>query len=118
MSTLNTGHYWYHNGENQAIRQRLGHAELPQFVGNVDDEAPYGAKLNDNRAQVIAFGGVIPIDAVGMRIPGHRIADFFSFSLDQVFELGFHGATALPAGDITVCSGDINAAVDPRKVAL
>ncbi len=34
-------HYWYHNGENQAIRQQLGHSGLPQFVGNIDDEAPY-----------------------------------------------------------------------------
>ena len=34
-------HYWYHNGENQAIRQQLGHGELQQFVGNIDDEAPY-----------------------------------------------------------------------------
>ncbi|HEU5199378.1 MAG TPA: DinB family protein [Ktedonobacterales bacterium] len=36
-----TYHYWYHNGENQAIRQLLGHTELPDFVGNIDDEAPY-----------------------------------------------------------------------------
>ena len=34
-------HYWYHTGENQAIRQQLGHARLPQFVGNIDGEAPY-----------------------------------------------------------------------------
>jgi hypothetical protein len=34
-------HYWYHTGENQAIRQQLGHTRLPQFVGNIDDEAPY-----------------------------------------------------------------------------
>ena len=34
-------HYWYHTGENQAIRQLLGHRDLPVFVGNVDDEAPY-----------------------------------------------------------------------------
>jgi hypothetical protein len=34
-------HYWYHNGENQAIRQPLGHGDLPQFVGNIDDEALY-----------------------------------------------------------------------------
>jgi uncharacterized damage-inducible protein DinB len=34
-------HYWYHTGENQAIRQQLGHERLPQFVGNIDDEAPY-----------------------------------------------------------------------------
>jgi hypothetical protein len=36
-----TYHYWYHNGENAAIRQQLGHTDLPQFVGNMDDEAPY-----------------------------------------------------------------------------
>ncbi|MGD0707241.1 MAG: DinB family protein [Anaerolineaceae bacterium] len=34
-------HYWYHNGENMAIRQNLGHSHLPEFVGNIDDEAPY-----------------------------------------------------------------------------
>jgi len=34
-------HYWYHTGENMAIRQGLGHRRLPQFVGNIDDEAPY-----------------------------------------------------------------------------
>jgi hypothetical protein len=34
-------HYWYHNGENLAIRQALGHADLPQFVGDIDGQAPY-----------------------------------------------------------------------------
>jgi hypothetical protein len=34
-------HYWYHAGENMAIRQLLGHSGLPEFVGNIDDEAPY-----------------------------------------------------------------------------
>ncbi len=34
-------HYWYHIGENMAIRQNLGHTHLPQFVGNIDDKAPY-----------------------------------------------------------------------------
>jgi hypothetical protein len=34
-------HYWYHLGENLAIRQLLGHSNLPEFVGNVDEEAPY-----------------------------------------------------------------------------
>jgi hypothetical protein len=34
-------HYWYHTGENLAIRQMLGHTNLPQFVGNIDDLAPY-----------------------------------------------------------------------------
>jgi hypothetical protein len=34
-------HYWYHIGENMAIRQRLGHIRLPQFVGDIDGQAPY-----------------------------------------------------------------------------
>jgi uncharacterized damage-inducible protein DinB len=34
-------HYWYHTGENMAIRQQLGHGRMPQFVGNIDDEASY-----------------------------------------------------------------------------
>jgi len=34
-------HYWYHTGENMAIRQRLGHRDLPEFVGDIDGEAPY-----------------------------------------------------------------------------
>jgi hypothetical protein len=34
-------HYWYHIGENMAIRQQLGHSRLPEFVGNIDDKAPY-----------------------------------------------------------------------------
>jgi uncharacterized damage-inducible protein DinB len=34
-------HYWYHTGENMAIRQLLGHTRLAQFVGNIDDKAPY-----------------------------------------------------------------------------
>jgi hypothetical protein len=34
-------HYWYHTGENCAIRQLLGHSNIPQFVGNIDQQAPY-----------------------------------------------------------------------------
>jgi uncharacterized damage-inducible protein DinB len=34
-------HYWYHLGENMALRKLLGHTGLPQFVGNIDDQAPY-----------------------------------------------------------------------------
>jgi hypothetical protein len=34
-------HYWYHTGENQAIRQMFGHIDLPEFVGDIDVEAPY-----------------------------------------------------------------------------
>lgn len=37
-------HYWYHTGENVAIRQMFGHAHLPEFVGNIDGRAPYRAE--------------------------------------------------------------------------
>jgi DinB superfamily len=36
-----TYHYWYHTGENMAIRQNLGHTGLSDFVGDIDGEAPY-----------------------------------------------------------------------------
>jgi hypothetical protein len=36
-----TYHYWYHIGEIQAIRQMLGHTNLPEFVGNIEELAPY-----------------------------------------------------------------------------
>ncbi len=34
-------HYWHHTGESMAIRQMLGNANLPEFVGSIDLEAPY-----------------------------------------------------------------------------
>ena len=37
-------HYWYHIGEIQAIRQMLGHANLPEYVGEIEKEAPYRAE--------------------------------------------------------------------------
>ncbi len=36
-----TYHYWFHTGENMATRQLLGHRDLTQFVGDIDEEAPY-----------------------------------------------------------------------------
>jgi DinB superfamily len=39
-------HYWYHTGENMAIRQMLGHTRLPQFVGSIDEKAPYVPERN------------------------------------------------------------------------
>ena len=32
----NTYHYWFHAGEASAIRQILGHTDLPEFVGDMD----------------------------------------------------------------------------------
>ncbi len=31
----NIYHYWFHTGEAHAVRQMLGHPDLPQFVGNI-----------------------------------------------------------------------------------
>jgi hypothetical protein len=36
-----TYHYWYHLGEAMAVLQMLGHTGLPDFVGDIDSEAPY-----------------------------------------------------------------------------
>ncbi|MGH2695299.1 MAG: DinB family protein [Actinomycetota bacterium] len=36
-----TYHYWFHIGEIQAIRQMLGQRDLPVYVGNIENEAPY-----------------------------------------------------------------------------
>lgn len=35
----NIYHYWFHTGEAHAIRQMLGHGQLPQFVGDMSAAA-------------------------------------------------------------------------------
>jgi hypothetical protein len=40
-----TYHYWYHIGEALAIRQLLGHVDLPEFVGDFGDEAVYRPEM-------------------------------------------------------------------------
>ncbi|MFN2270422.1 MAG: DinB family protein [Anaerolineae bacterium] len=40
MLLRNLYHYWFHTGEGHAIRQMLGHPDLPQFVGDMA-RAPY-----------------------------------------------------------------------------
>jgi hypothetical protein len=36
-----TYHYWSHIGEASAVRQILGHVDVPQFVGDIERLAPY-----------------------------------------------------------------------------
>jgi hypothetical protein len=36
-----TYHYFFHTGEALAVRQLLGHTDLPEFVGDIGEEAPY-----------------------------------------------------------------------------
>jgi hypothetical protein len=35
MLLRNIYHYWFHLGEGHAVRQQLGHTDLPQFVGDM-----------------------------------------------------------------------------------
>jgi len=35
MLQRNIYHYWYHTGEAAALRQILGHTDLPEFVGDM-----------------------------------------------------------------------------------
>lgn len=37
MLLRNIYHYWYHLGESQAVRQLLGHTDLPSFVGDMSE---------------------------------------------------------------------------------
>jgi uncharacterized damage-inducible protein DinB len=34
-------HYWFHTGEAQAIRQMLGHINLPEYVGDINSFARF-----------------------------------------------------------------------------
>ena len=34
-------HYWYHIGEDMAVRKMLGHKKFGYFVGNIDKKAPF-----------------------------------------------------------------------------
>lgn len=34
-------HYWFHLGENLGLRQAMNHSNLPQFVGDIDSQAPF-----------------------------------------------------------------------------
>ncbi|MDH6120126.1 pimeloyl-ACP methyl ester carboxylesterase [Kitasatospora sp. GAS204A] len=57
--------------------------------------------------------GIVLIDAVGIEVPGHPVADFFSLSMDQVFQLTFHNPepfridpTALPPAAQAIAAGN------------
>jgi len=41
MLQRTTYHYWFHTGEAQAVRQLLGHTDLPEFVGAFSEDATY-----------------------------------------------------------------------------
>jgi len=39
MLLRNIYHYWYHIGEASSVRQMLGHANVPEFVGDINTAA-------------------------------------------------------------------------------
>jgi pimeloyl-ACP methyl ester carboxylesterase len=57
--------------------------------------------------------GAILVDAAGIEVPGHPAADFFSLTLDQVFQLSFHNPepfridpTTLPPAAQAIAAGN------------
>ncbi len=56
-------HYWYHLGEGLAVRQMLGHSDLPEFVGDIDAQAPYQPEItageSGERGQLVDKAGFI-----------------------------------------------------------
>lgn len=57
--------------------------------------------------------GIVLIDAVGIEVPGHPVADFFALTMDQVFERSFHNpdpfrvdAATLPPAAQAVAAGN------------
>ena len=50
---LITYHYWSHIGEASAIRQMLGHPDLPQWVGDLTGSRRTDARRTDRLAQPV-----------------------------------------------------------------
>jgi pimeloyl-ACP methyl ester carboxylesterase len=57
--------------------------------------------------------GIVLIDAVGIEVPGHPVADFFALTMDQVFERSFHNPepfrvdpTTLPPAAQAIAAGN------------
>jgi len=42
-------HYWYHIGEDMAVRKMLGHSGFGYFVGDIDHKAPYTPERRSGR---------------------------------------------------------------------
>jgi pimeloyl-ACP methyl ester carboxylesterase len=57
--------------------------------------------------------GIVLIDAVGIEVPGHLVADFFSLTRDEVFNLSFHDPApfridpaTLPPAALAIAAGN------------
>ena len=74
-----TYHYWSHIGESSAVRQILGHADVPQFVGEIERLAPYRREdglAGDAVSRATAAAEESPEETRGTVIHGsHAVAD-------------------------------------------
>jgi pimeloyl-ACP methyl ester carboxylesterase len=59
------------------------------------------------------IAGIIVVDGVGIDVPGHPVADFFSLTMDQVAELSYHepdafriNVSAMPPAQQAVMAGN------------
>jgi pimeloyl-ACP methyl ester carboxylesterase len=59
------------------------------------------------------ISGLVLVDAVGIEVRGHPVADFFSLTMDQVFQLSFHNPdpyridpTTLPPAAQAIAAGN------------
>ena len=48
------------------------------------------------------LSGVVLVDAAGIEVPGHPIADFFSLTMDQVAQLSYHDPNAFRINPATL----------------
>jgi hypothetical protein len=49
MLLRNIHHYWFHMGEAYAVRQLLGHTNLPEFVGSMAESGYPTSESGDGR---------------------------------------------------------------------
>jgi pimeloyl-ACP methyl ester carboxylesterase len=61
--------------------------------------------------------GVVLVDACGIEVPGHPVADFFSLTLDQVAELSYHDPDSFRI-DSAAMSAEQRAAMAGNREAL
>jgi pimeloyl-ACP methyl ester carboxylesterase len=59
------------------------------------------------------IAGIIVVDGVGIEVPGHPVADFFSLTMDQVADLSYHkpdafriNVSAMPPAQQAVMAGN------------
>jgi pimeloyl-ACP methyl ester carboxylesterase len=86
---------------------------------DLDDVTVIGNSVGGWIASEIAIAGsprvsrVVLVDAVGIEVPGHPVADFFSLTMDQVAELSYHDpdsfridVSAMPAAQREAMAGN------------